>query len=887
MSLRRTIVNGIKSLFHKGVENAALDEEILDYVDSSVKGKMRAGMSGESALRAAQMELGGVESLKEKVRSVGWETTVETFWQDVRFGLRMLLKNPGFTAIAVLTLALGIGANTAIFTVVNAVLLHPLPYKDSGQLVVMNSNNPQRNLIGLPISCPKLARIQQQAQSFQSIGAYFGTNASLATRGTPEQIQAARATRNFFDVLGISLAKGRGFLPEEDSKGGANVAIISDAFWQSHFGADPDVIGKAIPLDGLSVTIVGILPASFRFPFVSPEPEVWYPRVFENQTLPQSRIDSGASYLSVYGRLKSGESAARAQAEINVITAGYADDFPGFVDGQNNTTSFTPLMDSLVGGTVRVSLLVLFAAVGFVLLIGCANVACLLLARATVRHREIAVRRALGASTTRLLRQLLTESLLLSFIGGALGVLFAWLSLRLLSLLPLGALPRVEEVRLDSQVLGFTVLICFLTGIAFGLMPALRVARKDFHGTLKEGSRGSTEGKTGGRSRSLLVVAEVAAAVVLAAGAGLLIKSFSSLMRVNIGFEAKNVMTFSTNLPLTKYALPVQQSDFVKRLVEATQALPGVQSASSISYLPLEFPFRVVYVCPEGTVCQGVGKDQTIAIRHITPDYFQTMKIPLVEGRAFNDHDTANSAPVVIIDESAAKLYFPDQDPIGKRIMQSSGKLTMQVIGVVRDIKFIGLSVPQLAGMYVSQVQEPISSLTLVVRSNSAPGGLIRTVTAKISEMDPDLPLSNIQSMEAIVAGSVAQPRLTAQFTGLFAALALVLAAVGIYGVMAYSVTQRRHELGIRMALGAQPRDILTLVVGQGMRLVVAGAVAGIAASLALTRLMQTLLFGTSARDPFTLGGATSVLVIVALAACYVPARRAARVDPIIALRHE
>jgi putative ABC transport system permease protein len=485
------------------------------------------------------------------------------------------------------------------------------------------------------------------------------------------------------------------------------------------------------------------------------------------------------------------------------------------------------------------------------------------------------------------MRQLLTESVLLSGLGGILGVVLAAGGLRLLRLLPPGTIPRIEEVSLNGGVLIFSVVLCVVTGIAFGLMPSLLASHRDVNETLKESGRGSNEGRKSRSSRAALVVVEVAIAVVLVTGAGLLMKSFGNLMHVDPGFSPANVTTFLMTLPKSHYPQPAQQAEFYRRLVESVQTLPGVQSAGVSSFLPLAGAIRYVYFCPEGMVCQGIGKDPVIAVRQITPDYLQTMRIPLLRGRVFNQQDIAGVKPVVIINRTVAQKYFPAQDPIGRHLANSRDKIQMEIVGVVGDVKFTGLNTPYIPEMYMPQAQNPAATMTLVVCSTSNPQPLIAAVRQKTAEIDPDLPLSNIASMSEVVSASVAQPRLTAQFTGFFAGLALLLTAVGIYGVLAYSVTQRTHEMGIRMALGASRVEILKMVVGQGMKLVLAGLVFGLVVSLAVTRLLSTLLFGTSARDPLTFAAVTLLLIVVALLAAYIPARRAAQVDPIVALRYE
>ena len=882
----RAWLSRLASTSDRNKRDLELADEIESHVRMHTEENLGRGLTAEEARREALIRLGGVEQTKEIYRERRSLPMIETLLQDLRFGARMLRKNLGFTVVAVLTLALSIGANTAIFSVIDAVLLRPLPYKNSGQLVSIAANNIQRGISGLPVSFTKMTCVREQTRALESVGAYYPLNASLTTRGVPEQVSAARATDGFFDVLGVVPAEGRGFLPEEDREGGADVAIITDGFWHSHFGASPGLIGQTILLNGKSVTVVGVLAANFHFPFAQPEPDVWLPRVFEPVALTPAMIRSGASYLAVFARLRPGESLAQCQAELGAISEAYAKDFPGYVDASNYSLELVSLKESLVG-PLRVTLLLLLSAVGFVLLIGCTNIASMLLARSTTRQKEIAIRQALGASPPRLMRQLLTESVLLSAVGGIVGVALAAGCLRLLRLLPPGTIPRIEEVSLDAGVLIFSLILCVVTGVAFGLVPSLLASHRDVNEILKESGRGSNEGRKSRSSRAALVMVEVAVAVVLVSSAGLLLKSFGNLMHVDPGFSPSNVTTFLMTLPKSRYPQPTQQAEFYRRLVESVQSLPGVESAGVSSFLPLAGALRYVYFCPEGTVCQGLGKDPVIAVRQISPDYLQTMRIPLLRGRTFNAQDIAGVKPVVIINQTVAQKYFPAQDAIGKHLANSRDKIQMEIVGIVGDVKFTGLNTPYIPEMYMPQLQNPAATMTLVVRSTSNPQPLIAAVRQKTAEIDPDLPFSNVASMNEVVSASVAQPRLTTQFTGFFAALALLLTAVGVYGVLAYSVTQRIHEMGIRMALGASRSEILKMVVGQGMKLVAFGLILGLVVSLAVTRLLATLLFGTSARDPLTFAAVTLLLLVVALFAAYIPARRASLVDPIVALRHE
>jgi putative ABC transport system permease protein len=814
---------------------------------------------------------------------------MDTLLQDVRYGARVLRKNPGFTLVAVLTLALGIGANTALFSVIDAVLLRPLPYKDSDRLVSVSSEDVATKARVFGVSFPKFQRIQSLSQAFESTGASYGISLSLAMHGTPEQINGAHVTRDFFNVFGVKPVLGRGFLPQEDENGGAEVAIVSDNFWRNYLGGSPEAIGKAVPIDGRSVTVVGILPASFRFPFQQPEPEIWLPRVFDHAMLGPTRVRTGATYLFTAARLRNDVSIAQAKSELLAINAGYKRDFPGFADASKFEPTAEPLKENLVGD-VRKPLLVLLAAVGFVLLIGCANVASLLLSRATSRRREIAIRSAIGASRVRLVRQLLVESILLSFAGGAAGAVLACIAVLLLgSLLP-GVVPLANEIALNPPVLAFTLVLSLITGIGFGLMPSLLASRQDLHETLKE-ARGVARGGRRGRSQALLVTAEVAVAAVLVIGAGVLIKSFGKLTGINPGFDPGKLTTFSLKLSETRYPQPAQRAAFFRRVTEEIQSIPGVQSAGAVRYLPIAPGGLFIYFCPEGMACQGLGKDPFIFTQIVTPDYFKAMRIPLLRGRFFDAHDVASSKPVVMINDSTARRYFPDRDPIGLHLTGTREKIAMEIVGVVGNVKTGGLSAQTVEEMYQPIEQSPSSTMTIVVRRNEGDdaAALLRAVRYRIAQLDPELPMANVATMRDVISrsGRVSQSRLTAQLTGTFALLALLLTAIGIYGVVAYSVAQRTQEMGVRMALGANRGDILHLVIARGMRFVLIGIAVGCAAALGLTRLIKTLLYGTSAADPLTFATVALVLLVVACVACYLPARRAAKLDPLVALRYE
>jgi len=811
---------------------------------------------------------------------------MQNLWQDLKFALRMLRKNPGFTAVAILTLALGIGANTAIFSVINTVLLQPLPFKEPGRIINLVQYDLKTKASGALMSYTKYTQIQEQSKTLESMAGFYPLTLSLVTDREPEAVNGARASIDFFRVLGISPAHGRSFLPEEEQDGGPDVAVISDGFWHSHFAGDPAALGKALVLDGKSATIVGILPGSFRFPLQYPEPDVWLPRPSETVLLTPAQVRGGASYFNMIARLRPEETLQRASAELDAINASYKQQFGSNADATKFGILAQTLEESLVGG-LRPSLLVLLAAVGFVLLIACANVANLLLARATARDREIAVRKALGASGGRLVRQLLSESILLSVCGGVLGVFLAAALMPASRSISPGAVPRLGEAKIDGVVMVFSLLLCVITGIAFGLVPALQTSKKDLHEILKEGGRGSSESGSRGRFRALLVVAEIGIALVLMTGAGLLIQSFSRLMQVDPGFSPKNLMTFPLTLPPSRYSKPELQAQFYRQLLEHIRSMPEVQVAGITSYLPLGGGARYVFVCPEGFVCQGVGKDPTSAVRQVSAGYFETIRTPLLSGRTIDEKDLAGGSPVAVINEAAAKHFFPGQNPIGKHIANSRDMEQREIVGVAADVKFNTLNAADVEEMYLPMSQVPWPNTTLLVRSAASSRSLVAAVRSKIAEVDPSLPVSGISSMEEVVDASVAQPKLTMRFVGIFAGFALLLAAIGIYGLIAYTVSARNQEMGIRVALGARPADILRLVVGQGMRLTGIGVVVGVIVSLVLTRLLASLLFGVRASDPLVFGAAAFILAGAAFVACYIPARRATRVDPIVVLKYE
>jgi putative ABC transport system permease protein len=805
-------------------------------------------------------------------------------WQDVRYAVRTLAKETGFTVVAILTLALGIGANTAIFSLIDTVLLNPLPYKNPSQLISIAAGDRAKGTTGTPVSFTKFQALQQQTRTLASVGAFYQTTMNMTGSGEPEQINVNRVNADFFRTLGVTPAMGRDFLAAEDQIGGVDVAILSNAFWRSQYQSDSNVLGKTLSLDGVITTIVGVMPRSFEFPFQQPEPDVWVPQVFNILGLRPEQLRMGAGFLFVMARLNPGETLQRAQAEAETINRAYVQAYPGYADAATHALDMTSLTDNLVGG-VRESLFVLLGAVGFVLLIACANVASLLLTRATRREKEMSIRQSLGATRGRLTRQLLTEGLVLSLTGAAIGVGIAAVAMPLLRASAGNQVPRLSEVHVNGWVLLASLGLCVVTGLVFGFVPAVKVADAELHGMLKEG-RGTASGGTA-RARQAMVIAEVAVALMLVTGAGLLIRSFVNLLHVNPGFDPHGVMTFPLSLPTAKYATLPQRAAFFRDALARIETIPAVESAGVVSYMPMTGGARYVFFCAEGRVCEGIGKDPLISMKQVSEGYFAAMRIPLLRGRVFTKADIDGAPPVVIINETVAEHFFAGQDPVGKTLQNSRDRVPLQIVGVVADSKITSLSAPRFEEMYRPHLQAPWMAMTFVVRSTGATAPLVAAVREKIHSIDPDLPVAGVQSLDHLVSDSMGQPRLLTALVGAFAGFAMLLAAIGIYGVMAYSVSSRLREMGIRMALGAAPRDIVRMVVGQGMRRVIAGIAIGLVASLWLTKFLASELFGTQPKDPATFAVVALGLALMSLAACVIPARRAMRVDPMVALRYE
>lgn len=802
--------------------------------------------------------------------------------KDIRFALRGLLKHPGFTAIAVVTLALGIGGSTSIFTVVDAALLRGLPYKSPDRLYHVWENTPKKEFPKREFSYPDYQDYQQN-NVFEGLAAYTGGGAILSGYGDPESLNAPQASANFFSVLGVDPVLGRTFQAGEDSQGGPKVTILTYGLWQRRFGGDPKIIGKAITLNGESYSVIGVLPATFQFALRSAD--LWMPYQ-PNQNQLTRRFLHGTNLI---GRLKSDKSVSDAQSELSLIASR--------IEQQHNdshagtTARVVPLQEEVVGN-VRPILLVLLAAVGFVLLIACANVASLLLTRSLSRQKEVAIRSALGASRWRVIRQLLTESMLLSLVGGAAGLLIAyWGVPALVAVLPqsqLNAMPFLKALSLNAGILTFSLALSLLTGLIFGLAPALQSSRLDLIEALKEGGRQTSIG-AGHRVRSAMVVTEIALAVVLLVGAGLMMKSLLRLLQTNVGFKTENVLTMTVILPPSKYTQPEQQINFNDQLRERVQSLPGVSGAGTVNILPLNSGNTTRFYV-DGDPVPAPGQEIEANIRTVSDDYFKALGVPLLAGRTFDARDTQNGQSVVIIGKTVADRMFAGRDPVGRRLRYSSfqgnGDL---VVGVVGDVKITGLDEAIKPVLYFPFRQSASIFANLVARTGSDPNALAGAIRNEIRNLEPDAAILNVRTMDDMIAQTPASfmRRFPALLISIFAGVALLLASIGIYGVVSYSVSQQTHYIGVRMALGARPSDILRMVLKQGLVLALLGVGIGVLAALGLMRLLSTLLYQVSTNDVAIFTTVTGALFAVALLACYLPARRATKVDPLVALRYE
>ncbi|MBV9927382.1 MAG: ABC transporter permease [Acidobacteria bacterium] len=893
---KREVRRRLSGLRLSPTRESEIVEELAQHLEDRYEQARRWGASEEEAYRAASQELTESDLLAQGLKLFERPARVEPiapgtprrfgmlgdFGHDLRYGVRTLWKNKSFTAVAVVALALGIGANSAIFSVVNTVLLRPLPYKEPERLVMVWEDNSK---IGYPRDTPAPANYadwRDQNQVFEGMAATADQSFNLTGAGEPERFDGKRVSANFFSLLGVEPQLGRGFMPEEDLNGANRVVVLSHGLWQRRFGSDAGLLGKTVTLNGEPYTVVGVMPQGFQF--LNEDVGMWVPIAFT----PQQANNRNSHYLKVVARLRPGVTVERAQAEMSTIATRLQQQYP---DANTDLGAGVVSLHEEVVGDIRPALLVLLGAVGFVLLVACANVANLLLARAAVRQKEIALRTALGASRLRIVRQFLTESVLLAAVGGLVGLLLSvWGVTLLRSFIPEN-ISQVKAISVDARVLGFTVLVTLLTGLVFGLAPALQASRFNLNETLKEGGRDAAAARGGNRIRGLLVVAEVAVSLVLLVGAGLLINSFMRLRNVDPGFRTENLLTMGVVLPQQKYPDAARRAAFYTDMIRRVEALPGVRSAAVTNWIPLVSQGDSIGVTIEGQPAP-TGKPHIIVTRVVSPHYFDAMGIQLLQGRGFEEgRDRVDSPCVVVVSEAVARKYWPNESPLGKRLAPGTVETEAdwcQVVGLVRDVRQFELAAESKPLMYLSYGQAGFfAPRHLVVKTEGDPLALAGTVRKTVWEVDRDQPVSNIRTMEDVLAESIARQRFSTLLLGVFAGVALVLAAVGIYGVMSYSMAQRTREIGIRMALGASKWHVLKLAVGQGLKLVAVGVGLGLAGAFALTRLMSSLLYGVSATDPATLVTISLVLVAVALLASYLPARRAAKVDPLIALRYE
>jgi predicted permease len=886
MSWLRVFVHRLRAVVMKRRLDRELEEEIRSHLEMQIEEHERQGMSPEEARFAALRKFGGVEQVKEKYRQRRSLPVVETTFQDLRYAARMLRKSPLFAAIAIFTMALGIGANTAIFSVVNAVLLRPLQYPNAERIVAIEELNEKGSRV--QVTPANFLDWRAANNSFEDLAAILARTANLSAADESERINLAMTSSNFFQVFGLRPQMGRFFLPDEERAGHDAVVVLSYGLWQRHFGGDPSLVGQSIMLDGQPYTVVGVAPAGFQYP---DRTEVWIPPFQLVPTLgPQMDIQRarGFGFLSAVALLKPGVTVKQAHDEMTAITARLRQQYP---ETNNRRFNRVVSLQTYLVGESSMALMLLLGAVALLLLIACANVANLLLSRAASRHKEIAIRLALGATRLRLVRQLLVESVLLGLLSGMVGLLLGWWGVDLMRrLLPVD-FPRAQDIGVDLRVLGFTLLVSITTGIVFGLVPALQSTNPDVNESLKESVRGSTGSRSRNRVRSLLIVSEVALSLVLLIGAGLLFRSFLRLQAVELGFRPQNLLTFRLTPSGVNFREDPQYINFYTQVAEHIRTLPGVDSVGMINTLPLikgpTTGFRV-----EGRPVLTQDKWPGVNYRNVSPDYFRAVNAHVLKGRSFDAHDNESSPLVVLVNQSLVRRDFADEDPVGKKInfggTRPDGQPTwFEIVGVVADVRSLELNTEPTPEIYTSYMQDPFAGMSFVVRSQVEPESLIPSVREAVRQVDKAQPVAEVRKMEQIVSEAAAQPRFNSLLLGIFASIALLLAAAGIYGVMSYSVTQRTHEIGVRMALGAQRLDVLKLVVGQCLRLTLVGLALGLVCAFALTRVMATLLYGVKPTDPWTFAGGALLLSVVALLSCYLPARRATKVDPLVALRYE
>jgi putative ABC transport system permease protein len=878
----RALAARLRGLFGNRRAELELDDEIETHLRLLTERYVRQGMTEAEATWAARRQFGNITLLREANREMRGIRFIDTLFQDVRYGLTMLRRNPGFTFIAVLTLALGIGANTAIFSVVNAVLLRSLPYRDQDRLVLLSQYRAFAEMDGA--SSETFLEWRDQAKAFEQLAAYTSGTAVLTGSGEPERLAVGKVSADLLTTLGVAPALGRAFTPAEYTDGGEPVVILSDGLWRRRFGADPQVIGRPLTLEGQSRAVVGIMAPGFRFP---EESDLWLPLALNPGR--QRMI-----HVSVLARLRAGLTPEAARADLSIIFEPRRQAFP---EAYSDTRIRVITLGDRLVGNVRLALLVLFGAVAFVLLIACANVANLLLARSAARQKEMAIRSAIGAGRLRLVRQLLTESLLLSALGGAAGLLAARWGVKLLVAMSPAGIARIQESEVEGRALGFTCVVVVLTGLIAGAFPALQASKTDVNETLKK-QPGARSGQGGARlALSTLMIAELALALVLLTGAGLMIKSFLRLLAVPRGFNPDGVLTLTLTLSPGAAKHPwqsLQPGAYSQKWLDRVRALPGIQSAALASALPLAGPTRrLIGIEIEGRPPYEPGKEPAVDANFVSPEYFQTMGIQIRAGRPFTSQDGAEAPRVVIINETLARSLFPNENPIGHRLKFMGNELAT-IVGVVGDAYNRGLDSEVYPEVYGPGMQNPkFMGNLLVARVASGqnnPSGLSSLAAAirnQAQAIEPNEPVNQVVTMDQRLSNSVAHRRFQTLLLGVFAAVALVIATVGIYGVISYAVSQRTHEIGVRMALGAQASDVLRMVVWRGMSLALAGVALGLAAALALTRVMKNLLFEVKTTDPTTFALIALLLVGVALIASYIPARRATKVDPLQALRHE
>ena len=865
-----------------------IDEELRLHVEMETEENVARGMSPEEARRAARLSFGHFDSMRDAAYTVRGGGLMETFLQDVRYGARVLAKHKGFTAVAVLTLALGIGANTAIFSAVNDLLLRPLPYSDAERVVMLWEVSPE----GRHMNTTSRANFREwraQGSSFESMAAFSDQRVALTGGGEPEEVALQLATPDLFKVLGVEPLLGR-VLVEDDIRRDSAGVVLSHPFWKRRFGGDPNVIGKQITLSGQPFNVVGVMPPGFQWHIKQRSGTGKPAEVWMVLAMPQAGASSASErgrFLSVVARLKRGVSVEQADAELKTIHKRLEQDS---TYNKNYTAEVIPLREQLVGN-VRPALWVLLGAVGLVLLIACANVANLLLSRVAAREREIALRTALGARRSRVIRQLLTESLLLSLLGSALGLLVAWWGIRALVAISPRDLVSLQNVGINTTVLLWTLGVTLLTSVLFGVAPALEATRLNLSDALKEGGKGSdAQGSRSRRLRGALVVGEVALALMLLAGAGLLVKSFMQLRQINTGFETENVLTMVLRLPAAKYKEDPEYVAFFRQALERVRAIPGVRSAGIVNYLPLYGGLGAATGFDvEGQPPPAPGTGPSTNVRVADSEYFKAMGIPVQRGRTFTDAEDAEPRHVILVSESFARRFFPNEDPLGKRIKvyMDENPAWTEIIGVVGDVRYDNLTAEAEPFVYYPHPELTYAFMTLVIRTAGDPAALAPAVRREIAALDADQPVADVRTMTEVMSEQVARARFNTLLLAVFAGLATLLSAIGIFGVMSYSVQLRTREIGLRMALGAQPRRVLILVLRQGLLLTLVGIGVGLAGSLALSRVMTGLLYGVTASDPLTFASIVVVLAAVSLIACYIPARRATRVDPLIALKYE